>query len=61
MRRLAMTLASLTMIAGLAAPAWACDGNGNAGPPRRFHSASNDRPGEGRAHYDREHHDNPAL
>jgi hypothetical protein len=58
---MAITLASLTMIVGLSAPAWGCDSSGNADQPRRFHSASSDAPGEGRAHYDREHHDNPAL
>jgi hypothetical protein len=54
LRRTALTLASFTLTVGLGTPAWAWDGNNrNGDQPRRFHSASSDRPGEGRSHYDR--------
>jgi hypothetical protein len=51
MRRMAIAVAGITMIVGLAAPAWAADSSRDR--PSRFHSASNDPPGEGRSHYDR--------
>ena len=75
MRRLPIMLTGLVLVAGLAGPAWADTGQGRpAGAvvtarhrgadrdgPRRFHSASDDSPGEGRAHYDREHHDDDSV
>ena len=60
MRRLPITLTGLVLIAGLtglAGPAWADTGHGQ----RRFRSASNDAPGEGRSHYDRKHHDDDSV
>lgn len=53
MRSMAMTLASLTLVAGLGTPAWASDRTGHGDQPRRFHPASNNAPGDGRSHYDR--------
>ena len=51
MRKVAIAVASATLMVGLSGPAWAYDSDG--GRPSRFHSASNDPPGEGRSHYDR--------
>lgn len=59
MRRLAIVVAGVVLSAGLAGPAWAHERDG--GRARRFHSTSDDRPGEGRAHYDREQHDDGSL
>ena len=75
MRRLAIMVTGLVLVAGLAGPARADTGHG--GPAgavvaarhrgadrdgsRRFRPASDDAPGEGRSHYDREHHDDDSV
>ena len=75
MRKLPITLTGLVLVAGLAAPAWADGGTGrpgrgavtarhrggHQGGDRRFRSASDDAPGEGRSHYDRQHHDDDSV
>jgi hypothetical protein len=74
MRRLAIMLCGVTCAVGFAVPAYADGGgrlngatvthhrrSGGEDGPRRFRSASDDPPGEGRSHYDREHHDDPSL
>ena len=63
MRKLVTTLAGVALVAGLAAPARADD---TPRPPDRstttyHHSTRDDRPGEGRAHYDKRQHDDPAI
>ena len=51
MRKVAIAVASVTLMVGLSGPAWAYDSDGCR--PSRFHSSSDDPPGEGRSHYDR--------
>ena len=75
MRRLAIVVSGVTCVVGLAVPAYADGGGrleaatvtthhrgtGDADRERRFRSTADDTPGEGRAHYDREHHDDDGV
>jgi len=75
MRMLPTTLTGLVLVTGLALPARADAGSGrpagrtvtarHRGEDRdgsgRFRPASDDAPGEGRSHYDREHHDDDSV
>ena len=75
MGRLAIVVGGVTLAVGLAVPAYADGGGrlngatvaahhrgaGGGDRERRFRPASDDAPGEGRSHYDREHHDDDSV